>query len=249
MVIWKGSLGRQQPTMVFYHLLNGMMLQAYPFYFKKWWCILIFLYPKTWGWMIQFDYPLKWVGSTPIPILPKASWEGIHHDWFYLGRDVRPRILLAWSNGRRLQGVYIVWQIQILDAAGDDRRWSDFVFFGGSETKQHPLNERNQMGKSIPSCSMFFEYVPTFTIDYINLRNFQCSGLIYKWLFQLDDEAKLYRMGNGCLSEIHLKNCLFEVPGVHEFISRETILRLGTLGAKFRWVKQWNNTIIQYRSV
>jgi len=58
---------------------------------------------------------------------------------------------------------------------------------------------------------------------------------IDKWLFQLDNEANLYRMGNGCPSEIHLKTVrMFGGPGVHEFISRETFLRLGIFCAKFR---------------
>lgn len=181
--------------------------------------LLIFLDPKTWGWMIKFNCPLKWVGSTPIH--PKPSWGFVFglsktpqevFAWMsreaplrlvFLGRDFWLRILLAWNNGRRLQGVYIVWQIQILDEAGDDRRWSDRDFFGWGTR-----------WPSIPSCSMYgictYIYNRLWTKSrYINLPYFQCLGLInscFNWMMkQISTNGKWLS-----LSEIHVRTVCLE---------------------------------------
>ena len=85
-----------------------------------------------------------------------AGGIGKHHDWFYLGRDFWPRILLAWNNGRRLQGVYIVWQIQILDFSG---RWSKMirlsVFFLGRKPNNTLGRNRTRWANPFPAARCF----------------------------------------------------------------------------------------------
>ena len=114
--------------------------------------------------------------------------------------------------------------------------------FFGSWTKQHPLNERNQMRKSIPSCSMLWFKV-TFlgwlsepfqrlsdlqlgdkkvTLNHlVHLHNNRLyKSTILLSVFGIDktmvvstgwwSKSLLLVMGNGRVSEIHLKTVCLE---------------------------------------